>query len=183
MSDLGHEISVIKFVVDSSLQDKVARFNNVAAQHKQSQQLNPFSDSCGQNGKNFLKPKFGSEDYGRPAPGSLTEARGVKAFSHVCKEMLELCEVINEFGELVDVDVKAISFGYLFEIYTRINDKLVGLLLRSRKHEFIAFEGECLFQRRDDDVPVYLIKPIAEIRHLCEEKVEAARRSITPTPQ
>lgn len=32
------------------------------------------------------------------------------------------------------------------QIYTVISDKLVGILLRSRKHQLTYFEGEVLFQ-------------------------------------
>lgn len=169
----------------------MARFNNVAAQHKQSQQLNPFSDSCGQNGNNLLKPKFGSEDYGRWVAHNRilkkafrlinvnfdfktgtrffdwsTRSESIFAcmqrdvgvvWSH--KWVWRTCRrrrqsyILRLFvwGEIIQnnhifhvFDIKKIDLP--FQIYTRINDKLVGLLLRARKHEFIAFEGECLFQ-------------------------------------
>lgn len=35
---------------------------------------------------------------------------------------------------------------FFFQIYTIISDKLVGMLLRARKHKILDFEGECLFQ-------------------------------------
>lgn len=38
------------------------------------------------------------------------------------------------------------------------------MLMRARKHGLLHFEGEMLFQRRDDDVIVSLLKPINEIR-------------------
>lgn len=69
------------------------------------------------------------------------------------------------------------------QIYTHINDKLVGLLLRARKHDLIQFEGECLFQRRDDHVPVYLTKPVAQIRDILVGKQTEIRRSLSPNPQ
>lgn len=68
------------------------------------------------------------------------------------------------------------------QIYNHINDKLVGLLLRARKHKLLDFEGEVLFQRRDDDVPVCLVKPIAEIKEILNSKVEDVRRSCSPNP-
>lgn len=34
----------------------------------------------------------------------------------------------------------------LLQIYTVISDKVVGILLRARKHHILDFEGECLFQ-------------------------------------
>ena len=60
--------------------------------------------------------------------------------------------------------VCSIPFGRLFEIYVRISNKLVGVLLRARKHGLVHFEGETLFQRRDDHVPVSLLRPSKDIR-------------------
>ena len=36
-------------------------------------------------------------------------------------------------------------------MYNRINDKLVGLLIRARKRDLVHFEGEMLYQNRDDE--------------------------------
>ena len=84
----------------------------------------------------------------RPAAGSLSDIRGRKASCHIFKEMLELCDVIHQNGVPCKdhPEIMAISFGELFNLYVHINDKLVGLLLRARKHKVIDFEGECLFQ-------------------------------------
>lgn len=71
---------------------------------------------------------------------------------------------------------------YHTQIYNHINDKLVGLLLRARKHKLLDFEGEVLFQRRDDDVPVCLLMPIKEIKAILDAKVEDVRRSCSPNP-
>jgi hypothetical protein len=35
---------------------------------------------------------------------------------------------------------------YLLQMYTSISNKVVGVLLRARKHKFVDFEGETLFQ-------------------------------------
>lgn len=40
-----------------------------------------------------------------------------------------------------------------------------------------------LFQRRDDDVPIFLLKPIAEIRRELNDKIESIKRSGSPAPQ
>lgn len=45
-----------------------------------------------------------------------------------------------------------IKFGKLFNAYTRISDKVVGMLVRARRHGFVKFEGEMLYQRQDEDV-------------------------------
>lgn len=60
---------------------------------------------------------------------------------------------------------------------------MVGILLRARKHKLLDFEGEMLFQRRDDDVPIFLLKPIQEIRQELESKIEEIKRAGSPAPQ
>lgn len=59
----------------------------------------------------------------RPAKGSLSESRGFKATISVCKEMLQLCEIINQHGEPLFTKKekqndprKVISFGELFYV-------------------------------------------------------------------
>lgn len=167
---------------DSPLSDKVRMFNLHANKHIETQALNPFS-----NGKTgtLPKPKFSKEEYGRPPKGSLSETRGYKATIHVCKEMLELCEVISENGEPLfdpnekpDDPRKVISFGELFNIYTLISNKVVGILLRARKHNFVDFEGEVLFQRQDDHVPIILLKSIEETRTILRGKIQEATNAL-----
>ncbi|EDX16902.1 GD16590 [Drosophila simulans] len=156
-------------------------FNNQATQHKQSQLLNPFS----QDGRAASpKPTFSKDQYGKPLAGSLTEMRGQKANIHVMKEMLELCQIINSEGYDVkdEPTMRVIPFGELFNIYNYISDKVVGILLRARKHKLVDFEGEMLYQRRDDDVPVFLLKPIKEIRSEMEAKIEDIKRAASPAP-
>lgn len=72
----------------------------------------------------------------------MTEYRGMKANIQVYQEMIELCQVINEAGKPVEgePELREILFGELFQIYVHINDKVVGLLLRARKHELLTFE-------------------------------------------
>lgn len=72
---------------------------------------------------------------------------------------------------------------YIFQIYNYISDKVVGICLRARKHKLIEFEGEMLFQRRDDDVPIFLLKPIAEIRKILNDKTDEIKRGASPAPQ
>ncbi|GLG99700.1 Actin-binding Rho-activating protein, partial [Gryllus bimaculatus] len=137
-------------------------FNQQANRHSEGQARNPFSQA---GGVNLLgKPKWDKNDaeYGRPVAGSKTDIRGKRAHSHITKEILELCEIINENGEQIEGQV-VISFGELFNIYTHISNKVVGLLLRGRKQKIVDFEGETLFQE-DDDVPIMLLKSIEEIR-------------------
>lgn len=182
MADVSHELGSIRHIVDSPLSSKVAMFNKVANQHNASQLLNPFANV---DGRASPKPSFSKDEYGKPLAGSLTEMRGQKANIHVCKEMLELCQVINSegFPDQENPDLRIIFFGDLFNIYNYISDKVVGLLLRARKHKLVDFEGEMLFQRRDDEVPIFLVKPIQEIRSILEAKQEEFRRSVSPAPQ
>lgn len=173
---------VERVFLDSPLSAKVALFNKQAKSHLDNQAVNPFS-----NGKvgTLPKPVFSKDEYGRPAKGSLSESRAFKATQDVCKEMLELCDIINQYGEFLfdpsekqNDPRKVISFGELFSIYTVISDKLVGMLLRARKHKLLDFEGECLFQRRDDHVPIIMLKPIAEIRKIFKDKIDAAQAAL-----
>ncbi|CAH1105440.1 unnamed protein product [Psylliodes chrysocephalus] len=169
--------------VDSPLASKVALFNKVADAHVQGQEVNPFSS--GKPTSSLPRPSFSKEEYGKPPKGSLSEFRAFKATIHVSREMLELCEVINQFGErLFTTEEKpddprlVISFGELFTIYTGISDKVVGILLRARKYKLVDFEGECLFQRQDDHVPIILMKPIREIRSFLKERIESATKAL-----
>ncbi|EDW62836.1 translation initiation factor IF-2 [Drosophila virilis] len=182
MTDVSHELGALRFVVESPLSSKVAMFNNQATQHKQSQLLNPFSH----DGRAASpKPTFSKDQYGKPLAGSLTEMRGQKANMHVMKEMLELCQIIDSEGYQVkdEPTMRVIPFGELFNIYNYISDKVVGILLRARKHKLLDFEGEMLYQRRDDDVPIFLLRPIVEIRRELNAKVEEIKRGASPAPQ
>lgn len=169
--------------VDSPLKSKVALFNNFADRHIQGQSINPFSN--GSQAGSLPRPSISKEEYGKPPKGSLSEIRSLKATIHVSREMLELCQVIDQCGErLFSVEEKpndprkVISFGDLFAIYTAISDKVVGILLRARKYNLVDFEGECLFQRQDDHVPIILMKPMEDIRKFLQERIENAMKSL-----
>ncbi|VDM86010.1 unnamed protein product, partial [Strongylus vulgaris] len=105
-----------------------------------------------------------SAEYGTPKPGTLTEMRAKKASKHIAREMLYLCEVIRENGYVTRKGRSEITFGKLFAVYQYISDKVVGMLLRARKHHMVAFEGEMLFQRRDENVIITLLLSDEEIR-------------------
>lgn len=76
--------------------------------------------------------------------------RGIKAHNHISNEIVELCSVIRQIGIEKSDGSYIVSFGELFQTYTVISNKVVGVLLRARKHGLVDFEGEMLFQRRDD---------------------------------
>ncbi|XP_022199733.2 actin-binding Rho-activating protein [Nilaparvata lugens] len=173
------------------LADKVSKFNSQINRHLESQQLNPFS---GQFSRSPSPRPFAKDEYGKPVAGSLTEVRGHRAQSHICKEVLELCEIIQELGEynkrqrekhrdpndeddeddIPDDGTIIVTFGELFQMYTKISNKVVGLLLAAKKRGLVYFEGEMLFQRRDDNVLIALIKPIEEIRRILKESISPA---------
>ena len=50
--------------------------------------------------------------------------------------------------------VVEMKFKELFELYKVISNKVVGLLLRARKYGLVQFEGEMLYQGRDDNVVI-----------------------------
>ena len=121
----------------------------------------------------------------RPKPGSLTEYRGMKANIQVFQEMIDLCHIIHTEGRPVEdePELREITFGELFQIYVHINDKVVGLLLRARKHELLTFEGEVLFQKFHDHVPIYLLRPLDKIKEIMTAKQSDIRRSLSPNPR
>lgn len=69
------------------------------------------------------------------------------------------------------------------QIYASINNKLVGLLLRARKQKIIDFEGEMLFQRRDDEVPIFMLKTVDEIKGILNEKIDEIQQNARSNPQ
>ena len=108
-------------------------------------------------------------NYGTPVAGSKTEARGKLAHQRISNEIIELCAVIEDNGMRVDENRTTITFGRLFDIYTVISNKVVGVLLRARKYGFVSFEGETLFQRRDDNVVITLLLPTSKVKEIQKE--------------
>ncbi|VVC41616.1 Costars domain [Cinara cedri] len=169
----------------SFMQDIVSKFNQQADSHSKSQTLNPFSDQFKQS--RSPSPRFSQEEYGKPVAGSKTDLRGRKAKTHICREILELCTVIHDVGtykaqkripnddddddDIEDDGTIIVSFGELFQIYTKISDKVVGLLIAAKRRGFVYFDREILFQRRDDDVLIALLKPISEINKILKEDI------------
>lgn len=175
------------------LNEMISKFDAQASKHLEAQSLNPFSGSFSRS----PSPRPSREEYGKPLAGSKTEERGLKARSHINREIMELCDTIYDLAtynkelkkkrremdgaqnddddDFEDDGTLIVTFGELFEMYTRINDKVVGLLIAAKKKGFLYFEKEILFQRQDDDVLIALIKPISEIRQMMKE-------SISPSP-
>ena len=123
------------------------------------------------HGMLHMQKLSGHDDtYGRPAEGSKTEYRGKQAGVRISNEVVELCDVIENLGVPQKDGTFAVTFGVLFEAYTRISNKLVGMLMRARKQKLIDFKGEMLFQRRDDDVIIRLIRRPDDLREDIEQR-------------
>ena len=76
---------------------------------------------------------------------------------------------IDDVKEEKDHQKTNITFGRLFQIYTVISNKVVGVLLRARKYGFVTFEGETLFQGRDDNVVITLLFPTSRVKEIAKE--------------
>ncbi|XP_016893630.1 actin-binding Rho-activating protein isoform X1 [Cynoglossus semilaevis] len=126
--------------------------------HQEYQKQNPFSQAATPS---TVVPHRGQDDYGRPMQGSKTEKRGNDANTHISREVQELCKVIRSIGEMRKSssggDHITVLFGKLFEHYVTISNKLVGILLQARKHGLVYFEGEMLWQGKDDNVTIALL--------------------------
>lgn len=151
----GHSVSV------KGLKENWQKWSS---EHQQYQKHNPFSHD---NRPSVVVSQRGHNNYGRPPKGSLTEQRGMEARTHVSEEIETLREAIRSIGELKEKDgaegggdrkVMAVEFGKLFEHYVTISNKLVGILLRARKQRLVEFEGEMLWQGKDDHVVISLLE-------------------------
>lgn len=174
--------SPIKIYGNDALSTRVAAFQKKAEEHKVKQKSNPFSQSGSVSDIGCQKWDKNDPRYGRPPEGSKTEQRGLAAGAHISNEVVFLCEMINEYGIPNDDDTVSITFGELFQIYTTISNKVVGMLMRARKHGLVHFESEMLFQRRDDDEVITLLKPINEIRPPPPARTAIKRRHETEEP-
>ncbi len=158
-----HQVEKRAFAKTRGVSGKAALWQQKSDEHQQKQMTNPFSEWEGATHVQALGKH--DENYGKPPPGSKSERRGKQATQLISGEVIELCQIIHDIGtRLYPAAQWAVSFGNLFETYTKISNKLVGMMIRARKHGLIQFEGEILFQRRDDDVVVYLIKVPDQLR-------------------
>lgn len=98
------------------------------------------------------------DKYGMVVSGTLTEKRGKRAKDFIAGNIVELCETIKSCGFVNEEGEHVITFGQIFRAYERINDKVVGLLVRARRHGLVDFPGEMLYQRQDDHVIIKLLK-------------------------
>lgn len=154
----SNDVSAACIVSVKGLKDNWQKW---CSEHQQYQKHNPFSHDTRPS---VDVKQRGQDNYGRPLEGSLTEQRGKDAHTHISREVQELCEVIRNIGEVKENDgdgasgkLITVEFGKLFEHYVTISNKLVGILLRARKQRLVDFEGEMLWQGKDDHVVITLV--------------------------
>ncbi len=99
----------------------------------------------------------GEEGYGRPKEGSKTAERAKRAEAHIHREIDDMCFIIRTMADPDPDGYTRVTFGDLFDRYVRISDKVVGILMRARKHGKVAFEGEMLWQGQDDGIIITLL--------------------------
>ncbi|KAM8914892.1 actin-binding Rho-activating protein isoform 1-T2 [Spinachia spinachia] len=136
--------------------DVKRRWQQWSEQHMEGQKLNPFSEDFDQEYAMAQRLRKGDDGYGRPKDGSKTAERGDRAQKHVHREMEEMVWIIRDMGIKDKEGRTVISFGRLFDRYVKISDKVVGIVLRCRKHKMLDFEGEMLWKGQDDDVIITL---------------------------
>ena len=140
-------------------------------QPKKSPSASSSSSSSKYHGMLKMQDIAGHDDsYGRPVEGSRTEFRGKQAGVRISNEIVTLCEIIKSIGQRNPDGTHSVLFGPLFEFYTKVSNKMVGMLLRARKQGLVEFEGEMLFQRRDDHVVITLIKEPEELQDDIEQR-------------
>lgn len=133
-----------------------SRWQQWSEQHIEGQKLNPFSEEFDYEYSMAQRLHKGDSGYGRPKEGSKTAERGDRAQKHIYREMEEMVWIIRDMGFKDKEGRTIITFGRLFDRYVKISDKVVGILLRCRKHKMLDFEGEMVWKGQDDDVIITL---------------------------
>ncbi|XP_043849570.1 actin-binding Rho-activating protein [Dromiciops gliroides] len=142
----------------SQVNSMTGRWQKWADEHMQSQKLNPFSEEFDHELAMSTRLHKGDEGYGRPKEGTKTAERAKQAEEHIYREIMDLCFVIRTMARHRRDGKIQVTFGELFDRYVRISDKVVGILMRARKHGLVHFEGEMLWQGRDDHVVITLLE-------------------------
>ncbi|XP_029908176.1 actin-binding Rho-activating protein [Myripristis murdjan] len=140
----------------ATMSDLKSRWQQWSDLHVEGQKLNPFSEEFDYEHAMAQRLRKGDDGYGRPKEGSKTAARGDRAQKHIHREMDEMVWIIRDMGFKDKEGRTIITFGRLFDRYVKISDKVVGILLRCRKHKMLDFEGEMLWKGQDDDVIITL---------------------------
>ncbi|CAL8337848.1 unnamed protein product [Merluccius merluccius] len=138
----------------STMGDIKNRWQQWSVKHMEGQKLNPFSEEFDFDLAMAQRLQKGDDGYGKPKEGSKTAERGERAQRHVHKEMEEMVWIIQDMGYKDREGHTVVTFGRLFDRYVKISDKVVGILLRCRKHKMLDFEGEMLWKGQDDGVVI-----------------------------
>ncbi|XP_029447734.1 actin-binding Rho-activating protein [Rhinatrema bivittatum] len=141
----------------SPVENIKGRWQTWVDQHLITQKLNPFSEEFDHNLAMATRLHKGDEGYGYPKEGTKTAERAKRAEAHINREIKDMCFIIRTMAEPGPEGSVQITFGELFERYVRISDKVVGILMRARKHGLVHFDGEMLWQGRDDHVIITLL--------------------------
>ncbi|XP_043921644.1 actin-binding Rho-activating protein [Protopterus annectens] len=141
----------------SPVENLKSKWQGWADEHVIKQKVNPFSDEFDHDYAMSIRLQKGDEGYGRPKEGSKTAERAQRAEAHIHREMRDLCFIISTMTDPGPDGLIQVTFQELFDRYVRISDKVVGILMRARKHGLVYFEGEMLWQGRDDDVIITLL--------------------------
>ncbi|XP_025028514.1 actin-binding Rho-activating protein [Python bivittatus] len=134
------------------------RWEEWADEHVTIQKLNPFSEEFDYELAMATRLRKGDEGYGYPKEGTKTAERAKRAEDHIHREMRDLCFIIRTMAQPRRDGKIQVTFGDLFERYVHISDKVVGILMRARKHGMLDFKGEMLWQGRDDAVLITLLE-------------------------
>lgn len=137
--------------------DLLNKWKKFAEEHVEGQKLNPFSEDFDYDHAMAVRLHKGQLGYGHPKDGSKTAQRAGRAKKHIHQEMNEMCYIIRDMGQMDKQGHIYVTFGRLFDHYVKISDKVLGILLRCRKHKMVDFEGEILWQGQDDDVKIRLL--------------------------
>ncbi|XP_027002144.1 actin-binding Rho-activating protein [Tachysurus fulvidraco] len=141
----------------TTMGDLLNKWKKFAEEHVEGQKLNPFSEDFDYDHAMAVRLHKGQLGYGHPKEGSKTAQRADRAKKHIHQEMNEMCYIIRDMGQMDKEGHIYVTFGRLFDHYVKISDKVLGILLRCRKHKMVDFEGEILWQGQDDDVKIRLL--------------------------
>ncbi|XP_029299542.1 actin binding Rho activating protein b [Cottoperca gobio] len=132
-----------------------SRWQSWASEHTVNQKLNPFCKYFNHDYSMSLRLQKGEEGYVRRKEGTKTAGKAKRAEQHIHREIGDMCFVIRTMAD--QMERPTFTFGQLFDRYVRISDKVVGILMRARKHRKVAFEGEMLWQGQDEGVIITLL--------------------------
>jgi hypothetical protein len=83
---------------------------------------------------NFTENPLSVVLFCRPVAGSKTDIRGKKAYTHISKEVLQLCQIIYENGEPIEEMTEdghnqiVITFGELFQVCIHTHSVMPDLI-------------------------------------------------------